>query len=327
MSKDWTYKNPEDVGINPDKLKELDNALNYQMGVIKNVLITKDDSIIYEKYMQGSEKGETLNVSTVTQSIMSTLIGIAIDRGDIKGVDQKLGDFFPKAGMNAAQITIEDLLTMSVPYTWKGKEPLDRIRRKKNWVEFILSTIGKKKKEEFQFSMGNSHLLSAILTMATGKSTLAFANENLFTPIGMKEIRDQEMKSFSKDEVYGDKMDGWVKDPQGIFAGGWGLSITAEDLARLGRLYVNNGKCDGVQVVSEEWIKKSVTQYYDDSGYSWWIRKPESPLVYMAVGIGGTYMYCIPEAKMVVVILSKLDTMFYDRWELMEEYILPSILG
>lgn len=329
MSKEWTYKKPEEVGMNPDKMKELDNALNYQLGTIKSVVIAKDDSIVYQKYLQGCQKEDTHNISTVTQSIMSALIGIAVDKGYIKGVDQCIADFFSDAELNdtAKHITIEELLTMSVPYTWKGKEPLDRIRRKKNWVDFILSTISKKKKEEFRFSMGNSHLLSAILTKATGMSTREFANEYLFKPIGMNEVSDNEMKSFSKDYVYGEKIDGWVKDPQGIFAGGWGLSVTAEDLARFGCLYVNNGKCDGKQIVSEKWVKDSVAQYYEDSGYSWWLRGVENPLVYMAVGIGGTYLYCIPEFKLTVVIISKLDNMFFDRWELVEDYILPSILG
>lgn len=317
----------EEVGMKADVEKELDTALNYQLGTINSIVVAKDNAIIYERYLNGAKKDYPTNVSTITITIMSALIGIAIDKGYIQGAEQNIVDFFKEKNLSdaARNTTIRDLLTMSAAYNWKRNEPFDRMRRQKNWVDFLLSTLAKKKKEKFSFCMGGTHLLSAILTKATGISTREFANEYLFKPIGICEVPDVEMNSFSKDDVNGDQIKGWVKDPQGINAGGWGLCLTATDLAKFGCLYLNNGICDDQQVISEKWIKTSTSQYFDDAGYSWWLRIEDNIETYMAAATGGSYLYCIPKYNLVVAVISKMDSMFFDRWELVKDYILPSI--
>lgn len=327
MKKDWIYKSPEEVGIEASKLNEIEDALKFQMGTIKSVLVIKDGYIVYEKNMPGNNENDKHNLSTVTQSIMSALVGIAIDQNLITSVKQTIGELLPEAKKYpaACQVTVEELLTMSVTFSWKGREPIDRIRRQKNWVEFILSTIARKKKEKFQFSMGCSHLLSAIITNVSGMSTVEFANKYLFEPIGISKVQDGEMGSFSNKDVFGDNTMGWIKDPQGICTGGWGLSLTAKELASFGQLFLDNGVCDGKQIISEKWIKESIEQCYEDLGYSWWLRSAGDSMAYMATGIGGTYLYCFPAYDLEVVIISKLDDMFFDRWELIDGYILPSI--
>lgn len=327
MKKNWTYKKMEEVGMKPDTEKELDRALNYQLGTINSIVVVKDEAIIYERYLNGAQKDQPTNVSTITISIMSALIGIAIDKGYIQVVEQNITNFFKEKKLSdaARSTTIKDLLTMSAAYSWKRNEPFDRMRRQKNWVDFLLGTLAKKKKERFSFSMGGTHLLSAILTKATGVSTREFANEHLFKPLGIQEVPDVKMKSFSKDDVNGEQIRGWVKDPQGINAGGWGLCLTAHDLAKLGCLYLNNGLCDGQQIISEKWIKASISQYFDDAGYSWWLRIEDDIEAYMAAATGGSYLYCIPKYNLVVAVISKMDNMFFDRWELVKDYILPSL--
>lgn len=327
MKKDWTYKTMEEVGMKADVEKELDKALNYQLGTINSIVVVKDDAIIYERYLNGGSKEEPTNIGTITVSILSALIGIAIDKGYIQGEEQSIAEFFKgkKLSDAARNTTIRDLLTMSAAYSWRGNEPFDRMRRQKNWVNFLLGTLAKKKKEKFLFCMGGTHLLSAILTEATGVSTREFANEHLFKPLGMRKVPDVEMKSFSKDDVNGDQIRGWVKDPQGINAGGWGLSLTAEELAKIGCLYLNNGVCDGQQIISEKWVKTSVSQYFDDAGYSWWLRMEDGIEAYMATATGGSYLYCVPKHNLVVAVISKMDSMFFDRWELLKDYIIPAI--
>lgn len=321
----------ESVGMSLDKLRELDNALNFQLGIIKGIVVVRKGHIVFERYFKGFGSEDTHHVTSVTQSITSTLVGIAIEEGYIKSVDQKILDFFPEAAPKASDmlkriLTIKDLLTMTAPYSWKAKEPLDRLRRQKNWTMFMLNMLGQKGKiGDFQFNMSNAHLLSAIITRSTGISTREFANEYLFKPLGIKKIPDQKMKSFSKDDVYGEKINGWIKDPQGINTGGWGLALTPRNMARIGSLYLKKGKWGNKQIISESWINESIIQHTEDCGYSWWLREDNGITTFLAAGIGGTYIYCIPEKELVVVVVSKVDKMLIDRWELIEDYILPSI--
>ncbi|PEW10113.1 serine hydrolase domain-containing protein [Bacillus cereus] len=329
---DWEIRDAESVGMRSDKLQELEKALNFQLGIINSVVVVRKGCIVFEKYLNGFGPQNSCDVTSVTQNIVSALVGIAIDLGYIKSVDQKILDFFPEAASSASDLlkhslTIKHLLTMTAPHAWKGREPLDRLRRQKDWTMFILKTLGQKGKVgEFQYSLASAHLLSAILTKSTGVSTREFANEHLFRPLGMREIPDQKMKSFSKEDVFGKNINGWIKDPQDYNTGGWGLTLTPRDMARFGYLYVNGGKWDNKQIISEKWIDESITQHSDDFGYLWWLREDNKILTYIGAGIGGTYIYCIPEKELVVAIASKMDKMIIDRWELLEDYIIPSVI-
>ncbi|MCX8581600.1 serine hydrolase [Gilliamella sp. B3482] len=321
----------ESVDMNPDKLRELDVALNFQLGIIKGIAILRKGGIVFEKYFKGYHAENTHHLTSVTQSVTSALVGIAIDKGYIKSVDQPILDFFPEAESKASDmlkrnLTIKHLLTMTAPYSWKKSEPLDRLRRQKNWTMFMLEMLGQKGQlGEFQFNMSNAHLLSAIITRSTGLSTREFANKSLFSHLGVKEIVDQQMKSFSKEEVYGESITGWIKDPQNINTGGWGLSLTLRDMLRLGYLYLNKGQFNDKPIISENWITESLKQHTEDCGYLWWLREDKGINTFLAAGIGGTYLYCVPEKDLIVAIVSKVDKMIIDRWELMADYIIPSI--
>jgi len=327
----WEMKAAEEVDIDSEKLKGLGDALNYQPGIINSILIVRRGSTVYEKYFRGAGKENIHDVTSITQNITSSLIGIAIERGDIRGANQKVLDFFPEAAGSSdilkQSLTIKHLLTMTTPYTWKGKEPLDRIRRQKNWTSFLLKSLGKNAKlGEYQYNLSSAHLLSAIISRSTGVSAREYANEHLFRPTGMREITDQNMKSFSKENMFGKNIMGWIKDPQDYNTGGWGLTLTARDMVRLGYLYVNKGKWEERQVIPERWIEESFAQHTEDFGYMWWMREDQDVVTYIAAGLGGTYIYCIPEKELVVVVVSDMDKMIIDRWELMEDYIIPSIM-
>lgn len=329
---EWVSSDAKSVGMSSDKLQELEKALNFQLGIINSVVIVRKGAIVFEKYFHGFGPKDRFDMTSVTQNIISALIGIAIDKGHIKSVDQKIIDFFPEAASKASDLlkrslTIKHLLTMTAPHSWKGKEPLDRLRRQKNWAMFILKTLGQKGNAgDFQYSLASAHLLSAILTRGTGVSTREFANEHLFRPLGMSELPDQKMKSFSKEEVFGKNITGWIKDPQEFNTGGWGLTLTPREMACFGYLYVNRGKCEDKQIISEKWIDESTAQHAEDFGYLWWLREDNDIVTYLGAGIGGTYIYCIPEKEMVIAIASKVDKMIIDRWELVEKYILPAII-
>jgi CubicO group peptidase (beta-lactamase class C family) len=328
---EWQTAKPESVGMRPDKLLELDKVLNSRYGSINGIVIVKNGYNVFERYHNGFDPDDTHPVASVTKSFISTLIGIAIDAGYLRNVDQKVLDFFPEyipgaGNIQKRAIAIRHLLTMTAPFAWKtgakGYEPLDRLRRQRDWVTFILNLLGRNGQlGRFQYSSAASHLLSAIITRTTGMCAREFANERLFRPLGMRQIPDHDMKSFLIDDVFGKNVTGWIKDPQGNSTGGWGLCITPRDMARFGFLYLNRGIWDNKQIVSETWVNESIAPNSNGYGYQWWLKEA----AFSASGYGGNHIFCVPGKNLVVAIASKPAGRTRDRWLLLNNCIMPAI--
>lgn len=332
----WSITEPESVGMDSHKLSEIDKELKYRYQSINGIVIIRGGNLIFERYSNGFGPEDTHHVASVAKSITSALIGIAIDKGFIKGIDQKVVDFFPEyrsatEDFQKRSLTIKNLLTMTAPVSWqagaRGFEPLNRLRRQRNWIRFILDLLGKKgDMGKFQYTSVGSHLLSAIISRTTGKCAREFANENLFRPLGMKVIPDSNLQSFSLDDVFGKNVNGWINDPQGITIGGWGMTITPRDMARFGFLYLNKGRWEDKQIISRNWIEESTAVNENDYGYNWWLKGSGSTFSYFAAGSGGSFISCIPGKDLVVAIASKITMKPRDRSSLFDDYILPSIL-
>ena len=151
-TQEWQAAEPESVGMHPDKLLELDKALHSQYKSINGIVVVRNGYIVFERYNNGFGPEDTHSVASVTKSFISALIGIALDAGYISDVDQKVLDFFPEYVPGAGErhkraIRIKHLLTMTAPIAWKtgprGYEPLDRLRRQRDWVMFILDLLGR----------------------------------------------------------------------------------------------------------------------------------------------------------------------------------------
>ncbi len=334
-TKEWKKVKPIDVGMDLSYLKEFERAINTKYKNINGIVIVRKGYIAFEKYYNGYSISDTNNVTSVTKSFISSLIGIAIDKGYIKSVNQKVLDFFPDYVCNPSDIkkrtiTIKNLLTMTAPIASKTVgnkwEPLDRLRRQRNWEKYILDLLGKGQIGKFQYSTAGAHLLSVIITCTTGMCAREFANRHLFKPIGISEIPDYPMKSFLLDDVFGKNVKGWINDPQGNTTGGFGLTITPRDMARLGFLYLNHGIWNNKQIISEKWIDESTAMNSNKYGYLWWLFETENTPAYMAAGSGGNHIYCIPNRDLIVVITSKITLKPLDRWPLLEKYIIPSII-
>jgi CubicO group peptidase (beta-lactamase class C family) len=345
---EWRTADPEAAGMDPEKLKELESMIKYQYSNINGIVIVRKGYIVFERYYNGCAPLDTHHVASVTKSVISALVGIAADAGYIKSIDQKVLDFFPEYVPDAFNIckrtvTIRHLLTMTAPFpfSWKegdrrGHEPLDRLRRQRNWIMYILNLMGQNGQPgRFQYYTAGAHLLSAIITRTTGMCAREFANERLFRPIGMREIPDHTMKSFGLDDVFGNSLTGWIKDPDGNSVGGWGLTLTPRDMARFGFLYLSRGIWDDKRIISETWIDKStdVLTALDPKGngcngygYLWWLREEGGSLVYSALGDGGNVICCIPGKDIVVAIASRIISKPLDRWPLFEKYIIPAAI-
>ncbi|MFI8709595.1 serine hydrolase domain-containing protein [Bacillus sp. NPDC077411] len=327
----WQTADPATLRMNPEKLSALESMIKSDHSNINGIVVVRKGYIAYEKYYNGYGPDDTHHVASVTKSIISALIGIAIDAGYIQNVDQKVLDFFPEYVFNAAQkqeITIRHLLTMTVPYPFEDwHEPLDKLCQQPDWVTYTLDMLGEKGKlGAFKYSTAGAHLLSAIITRSTGKSAREFANERLFKPIGMKEIPDYEMKSFGFEDLFGKNVKGWIKDPNGNSTGGWGLTLTPRDMARFGLLYLNRGIWDNKEIISKTWIDESTMINPNHYGYLWWVHEEDGVFAYLARGDGGNVICCIPGKDLVVAIASEFTFNPRDSWELIKECVIPAVV-
>ncbi|MET4559971.1 CubicO group peptidase (beta-lactamase class C family) [Lysinibacillus parviboronicapiens] len=315
------------------KLAELEQKIQSEYSNINGMVVVRNGSIAYERYYNGFGPDDTYHVASVTKSILSALIGIAIHAGYIHNVDQKVLDFFPEYVANAAdkqkhQITIRHLLTMTAPYPFDDwHEPLDKLCQQADWVKYTLDMLGEQGEiGVFKYATSGAHLLSAIITRSTGKNARAFANEHLFNAIGMKVIPQYAMTSFGFEDLFGHNVKGWVEDPNGHATGGWGLTLSARDMARFGTLYLNGGQWDSQQIIPTSWISESTAMNPNNYGYLWWLREEDGVSAYLALGDGGHVICCIPAKDLVIAIASTFIMNPRDRWTLIKEQILPAVI-
>jgi CubicO group peptidase (beta-lactamase class C family) len=325
------------MGMCADKLAGLETLLGSRLRGIQGVVVVRKGYVVFEWYRAGCGSEDAHNVASVTKSLISALLGIALEAGYLRSVDQKVIEFFPEhaaapAGRATRTLTLRHLLTMTAPIAWRtgpwGYEPLDRLRRQKDWVRYILDELLGRNGEpgQFRYSSVCAHLISAVITRSTGLSAREFANERLFRPLGMQAIPDREMASFGHDDVFGKNVAGWIKDPGGVTTGGWGLTLTPRDMARFGFLYLNRGTWDDRQIVPAAWVAESTAPNQNDYGYYWWLRGSGRTFSYSAAGSGGNLICCIPEQDLVVAIAAKVVLKSRDPWLPVEQCILPAIL-
>ncbi|MFY4673266.1 serine hydrolase domain-containing protein [Bacillus anthracis] len=307
--------------------EKLNQIIKEEYKNMNGMLVVQKGNIIFEKYYNDYGPNDTFHVASVTKTIISALIGICIDKGYIKSVDQRVIEFFPEYNCNSSEITVRHLLTMTAPYPFVDwQEPSEELCTQQDWIQYTLDRIGKGGNiGAFKYSSAGAHVLSAIITSVTGKSAREFANEQLFQPLGMREIPNYNMKAFGFDDLFGKDVKGWVHDPNGISTGGWGLTLTVKDMAKFGQMYLNEGIHNGKQILSKSWIKESTTMNQNQYGYLWWLREEDGIFSYCAMGDGGNMICCIPEKELVVVIASEAMPNARDRWELIVKYILPCI--
>ena len=320
--------------MNQEKVKELESTIIREHGNIAGVIVQKNSITEYENYFNGYTAADAFHVFSVTKSIVSVLIGIALDMGYIKSIDQKVLDFFPdyklKRGEKTAQrVTIRDMLTMTAPYKYKSA-PYTKYFSSESWVKSALDLLGGKGEiGAFRYTpLIGPDILSGILTNATGQTTLGFAYAHLFSPLGIDVSKDvvfqtkEEQLSIMKDF----HKNGWVSDPQGVNTAGWGLFLTPSDMIKIGQLLLNRGSWNGRQIVSAEWIDEStsIQSRWDDRnlsyGYLWWILDADS---YAAIGDGGNVIYINPAKRLVVAIAAFFKPVVRDRIQLIKDSIEP----
>jgi len=315
---------------------KMEKIINSSYSNIGGIVVLKDGKTIYENYFNECIPATTFHIFSVTKSIISILIGIAIDKGYIKSIDQKVLDFFPdyevKRGERTIQnVTLKDMLTMTAPYKYKS-EPYTEYFASDNWVKSALDLLGGRGKiGEFRYApLIGPDIFSGILVRTTGQSVLNFAAEYLFSPLNINVEGDivfhnkEEQLAWYKEK----NVSGWVADPQGVNTAGWGLNLTPGAMAKIGQLYLEDGIWKGKQIISSGWVNESTkehsrcNQWKLSYGYLWWIID-EKEHIFAAMGDGGNVIYVNAKKKMVVSIASLFMPRAKDRIKLIKDYIEP----
>lgn len=296
---EWLISSKYNNAELPQFIQEINNSLETTA-----FLVIKNDSILFEEYWHGYSEDSLSNSFSMSKSWVSTLIGIAIKDGQIKNVNQKVCEFLPEFyAENEKELTIEHLLTMSSGLNWTEDyyNPIGQTAEAYYGTNLRDLVINLKAVEEsgkvFKYHSSCTQLLAFVLEKATGKTISEYASEKLWKPMGAK-----HPGLWSTDIEGGDEK---------AFCC---INSNARDFARLGKLYLNKGNWNGIQLIDSSFVEKatSAADLLDEEGlkntnygYQFWIAERSGYQVYYARGLWGQYVICIPELEMMVVRLGR----------------------
>ena len=320
--------------------KELYRHIEENQPNICQISILQNGNEIYSAEWNDYQRNDCTHIMSATKSIMALLVGIAIDKGMIGSVDDKVLSFFPEYSVKRGEktiydVTVKHLLTMRAPYKGKG-DPWTKVCSSDDWTTASLDFLGGKKgiTDEFDYRTVCLHILSGILYKATGMKTVDFANRYLFSPLGIAEHRNYYAESAEEHKEFtiskSPKENIWFADPGGLGTPGYGLCMSASDMAKIGQLCLNKGVWEGNRIISEGWIAEMTkpreveSKYFRGMqyGYLWWIIHPEKK-IYAAIGNSGNVIYVNPEKDIVVAVSSYFKPTVFDRIDFIEDTLLP----
>ena len=309
---------------------EEQNARQGSADTINSVIVIRHGNVVLEAYPNPSYGATSRHhLFSVTKSITSLLIGIALDLGLVGSVTDPILSYFPDVVplcevQSKSAITIEHLLTMSAGLEWDEdtlptsdpRNDFTRLEMSADPIGFVLrKPVVAEPGTLFWYNSGLSEVLSALVAEVSGQTTLAFADEHLFGPLGIEGVR-------------------WNRDRAGVYKGGTQLYLTPRDLAKIGILCLNDGVWDGEAIVSSGWLAQSTQtrlrgrpNYFAGRGYAyhWWTLDEYG--VYYASGSQGQYLYVFPEMDLVVVFTGTIQRGEISAEKLAREFILPAIVA
>lgn len=284
-------------------------SLGQLEGAVRNVerissfVLSQDGQIRSQFHRSGASIDRPVNIKSASKGVLNALTGIALARGDLKSLDEPISAYLPRyfAGFSPEdarrEITVRHLVTMSSGLASTSIHNYGAWVNSSDWVAYVLNReLVNKPGERMMYSTGDTHLLAAVLTKASGAPLRTYAQRHLFDPLGVE-------------------IGGWDRDPQGVYFGGNNMALSAAALLRFGELYLNLGMYEGKQVLSREWIAASWTPRFlrssfnerHDYGYLWWRGTFGGKLTWFAWGYGGQFLFVIPELDAVVVITGDPD--------------------
>lgn len=293
----WRRSSPEAQGMDSRTLADAFDYVRQHQIPIHSLLIVRNGYIVLDAYFWPFHDGQWHDLASVTKSVTSTLVGIAIGQHKLR-VDQTLLSVFgqrPVANRDARKerVTIEQLLTMTSGLDCSvahGEITLSQMMGSANWIQFMLDLrMRDEPGSRYEYCSGGTHLLSGVLAQATGGNTLDFARRALFGPLGITDV-------------------GWPTDPQGILRGWGDLHLHPPDMAKLGFLWLHGGRWGDRQIVPEDWLRAAVQVHShpgfspgQEYGYGFWVYPLRNPPIFEGLGRGGQRISVVPAASLVVV--------------------------
>ena len=343
----FTFGSMTDAGFDSTIINKIDTAIaNGTYPNIHSLLIVRNNKLVYEKYWQGNDqswgddrglraqgKDSLHDIRSVSKSIVSACVGIAIDQGKIKSIDQRVFEFFPEhakfdTGL-ISPLTIKHLLTMSSGLKWNEDIPYDnpenseiKMIRSANQVEYVLSQpMEAPPGKIWKYNGGTTQLLAAVIEKTTGKKVDQFAKEFLFQPLGITQFE-------------------WIKYPGTDFpAAASGLRLRSRDLLKFGMLFYNGGKWNDSQIVSGKWVEESFLSHVQrpgggSYGYQFWLWQDTitNNIVPFVFCIGNGDQKIIFDKTNHLLIVSTAGN--YNKWDikknvyaLLKEYVYPALIN
>lgn len=326
----WPVSSPAEQSLDPRPFEALDAEVRAgRYGYIDHIMILRHGHVVmnehYERDYVAASAGadptphqynyrhpdwhpyfsgrDVHSLQSITKSITSALIGIAIGRGELAGIEEPivsfLGDYdLSRADPRFQRATIEDLLTMRTGVEWhESDRPADstnttiQLEGSHDWVQFVLDQpMDADPGERWVYNSGTSHLMSEIIRSATGMTVDEYAEAHLFGPLGIEEYH-------------------WKITPTGLPDTEGGLYLEPADLARIGQLYLDDGVWNGRRILPEGWVASSTARHADPVneqgwgyGYQWWRVDRDDTVIWAGLGYGGQHLVIMPELDMVGVV-------------------------
>lgn len=318
MDDGWEISEPDKVGFNRQKLEKLVSNLENENPKLNSLVIARHGKLIVDEYFNGYSPESLQKIWSITKAITGTIIGIAADKGLLSEKDsiyKYLTNYIPDKNSSRGSITIEHLITMTSGFEWielgGPKSAGFQLAYSSDWITFTLNQPHTDiSGTTFNYSTGNSMLLAPIIKNATGQQAEEFAKDNLFLPLDITNYEwDAQSEFWTKTqsgELPGAKRPAnidYAKPFSDFSNTGSGLRMRPRDLCKIGQLYLNKGKWNENQIVSEKWINESTQSHFGNSdyGYHWRLMNFQNKSCYYATGFGLQRIFVFPTLELVVV--------------------------
>ena len=324
LNDNWAVSTPDKEGMDLEIIKQVTPKISGDYENIDGIVVVRHGKLIVDEYFNGYDSEKPHKVFSITKSIVGALVGIAIEQGHLKSEDDSIknymGDYLTNKNPSLQNLTVKHVLTMTTGLDWIELGDMNsqgmKIPYTNDWIEFVLTQpINSTPGTTFNYSSGNVMLLAPIIKNSTGIQADKFADKYLFSPLGIKNYEWVKMSEFwtktEDGEIPG------VKEPTSLKfdslfsefpSTGSGLKMLPRDIAKFGQLYLNNGKWDGKQILTEDWIKKSTQPHFNNKEYGYLWRLTEYNFngnkinCYYGTGFGLQKLYVFPTLDLVVVI-------------------------